>query len=222
MKEIIGFLKRPKTVDGIKLRRIFFAKISLCVNILYALYNGALGIMSHSIWFISVCVYYVILSGMRFSAILSKQKINLLKEYKAMRVSGILFVILSFVLAGIIYISLSQNIASKFGTIPMITIATYTFYKITMAVIRFIKTKNHPSPLVRVVNSIGYGEIAVSVFTMQKSMLVSFRGMSFGNAYIMNTLTGAGVFLFILFLGIAMINGSIRKGNKKYGKNKNC
>ncbi len=46
-----------------------------------------------------------------------------------MRLSGILLILLSFVLSGVIYISISQNIAVKYDEILMITIAAYTFFK---------------------------------------------------------------------------------------------
>ena len=57
-----------------------------------------------------------------------------------MKLSGILLVILSIVLATVNYISLLQNIAVKHGEIIMITIAAYTFYKITMAIVKTQKS----------------------------------------------------------------------------------
>ncbi len=54
------------------------------------------------------------------------------------------------------------------------------------------------------------------------SMLVSFDdGMSNQDVYIFNLLTGIGVCLFTLALGIIMIKNS-KKGVKNYGKIKAC
>lgn len=39
---------------------------SFILNLLYAFYNGALGIMNGSLWFISMCAYYIVLGVMRF------------------------------------------------------------------------------------------------------------------------------------------------------------
>ena len=64
----------------------------------------------------------------------------------------------------------------RYDSILMITIATYTFYKITMAVVRAVKQRHDPSPLLAAIRSIGYAEVAASVLTMQRSMLVSFEG----------------------------------------------
>ena len=68
-----------------------------------------------------------------------------------MKFSGILLVILGIVLAIVNYISLSQDIAIKHEKIIMITIATYTFYKITMAIVKAVKQHNNPSPLIRTI-----------------------------------------------------------------------
>lgn len=122
-----------------------------------------------------------------------------------MKTTGILLIFLSCVLAGVNYISLTENIAIKYGTILMITIATYTFTKLTMAIIRAIKQRHDPSPLLASIRSISYAEVAVSILTLQRSMLVSFEGMEKHDIYIMNALTGAAVCLFICMISIILI-----------------
>ncbi len=210
-----------KTKTGEKLiysqrrRIILFAAIAFAFNLLYALYHCALGIMNRSLWFITMCAFYGILAIMRLSAVLCERKNQDLPsndtEKFVMKLSGILLAVLSFVLAVVSYISLSQNIATKHDKIIMITIATYTFYKITMAVIRAFKQHTNPSPLLKTIRNIGYAEVAASILTLQRSMLVSFGSMDGGQARLMNAITGAIVCLFVLTLGISMIIKSVRK-----------
>ena len=126
-------------------------------------------------------------------------------EFLVMKLSGILLSVLSIVLAGVVYISSSQNIATKHGEIMMITIATYTFYKITMAVIRAVKLRKNPAPLLRTIQNISCAEVAASVLTLQRSMLVSFDPMEQEQVRTMNAMTGAAVCLFVVVLGICMI-----------------
>ena len=128
-----------------------------------------------------------------------------------MKLCGVLLVLLNFVLVGAIYISLSRNIATKHGEIVMITIAAYTFYKITMTIIKAVKQRKNPSPLLSIIRSISYAEAAASVLTLQRSMLVSFGGMSDTDIRTMNILTGSAVCLFVLILGIVLITRGKRK-----------
>lgn len=135
-------------------------------------------------------------------------------EYFVMRLSGCLLAALSFVLTGVIYISLAENIAAKHENVVMITIATYTFYKITMAIIRAVKQRKNPSPLLAVIRNIGYADAAASVLTLQRSMFASFGELTDTKAHTMNVLTGAAVCLFVLILGLTMINRGIKRKGK--------
>lgn len=204
-----------RLLNGQRDRMVLSAAFSFLINLLYALYNGGLGIANQSIWFISMCAYYIILSTMRFSAILCEYKnsktVSDDMEYFVMKLSGTLLMLLSFVLTGIIYISLAENIAAKHESIMMITIATYTFYKLTMAIIRAVKQRKNCSPLLVTIRSIGYADVAVSVLTLQRSMLVSFGKQIDTKAHTMNVLTGAAVCLFVLVLGVSMIIRSKEK-----------
>lgn len=192
-----------------RFRTVFSASISLLVNILYAFYYGALGVVNQSLWFVAMFAYYVIVSSMRFSAVLCewrcKSSTSRAIEYFAARLCAGLLVLLSFILAGVVYISLFQNVAVKHHEIVMITIATYTFYKITVAIIRAIKQRKNTGPLLVVIRRIGYAEVAVSLLTLQRSMLISFGSMDNEGIALMNGLTGITVCLFILLLGIFTI-----------------
>ena len=154
---------------------------------------------------------------MRFSAIMCEHRNNALYSQHAenfvMKLSGILLSVLSFVLTAVIYISLSQNIAAKYSEITMITIAAYTFYKIIISIIKAVKQHKNPSLLLKTIRSISYAEVAASILTLQRSMLISFGAMEQRQIRLMNVITGMAICLFVLMLGISMIIKSIRKDN---------
>ena len=150
--------KGEKFVSDQHYRIVLLAAITFAFNLLYALYHCLLGIVNLSLWFIAMAAFYGILAAMRFSAVLCGQKdLSLSSEDRerfVMKLSGLLLAALSIVFAAISYISLSQNIATKHGQIVMITIATYTFYKISIAIIQAVKQHKNPSPLLRTLRSI--------------------------------------------------------------------
>ena len=215
----VSLLARTKTgeklVSSRRYRVILSAAVAFMFNLLYALYNCVLGVLNLSLWFIAMCAFYGILATMRFSAVLCERNQHRSPsddtEIFVMKLSGILLVTLGAVLAAVNYISLSQNIAVKYGEITMITIAAYTFTKITMAIVRAVKQSRDPSPLLRTIRNIGYAEVSASILTLQRSMLVSFVGMDDRQARLMNSLTGAAVCLFVLMLGLSMTAKSRRK-----------
>ncbi len=215
----VSLLSRTKTgeklVSSRRYRVILSAAVAFVFNLLYALYHCVLGVLNLSLWFIAMCAFYGILATMRFSAVLCERNQHRSPsddtEIFVMKLSGILLVTLGVVLAAVNYISLSQNIAVKYGEITMITIAAYTFTKITMAIVRAVKQRRDPSPLLRTIRNIGYAEVSASILTLQHSMLVSFGGMDDRQARLMNSLTGAAVCLFVLMLGLSMTAKSRRK-----------
>ena len=162
-----------------------------------------------------MCAFYGILATIRFSAVLCERNHYKLPsddtDLFVMKFTGILLVILGIVLATINYVSLSQNIATKHEEIIMITIATYTFYKITMAIVKAVKQHKNPFPLLKTIRSIGYAEVSASILTLQRSMLVSFGSMDSRQMRFLNAMTGAVVCVFILILGLSMIVKSRRK-----------
>ena len=197
-------------------RMLRSAAAAFACNLLYALYHGALGLSNRSQWFLAMCAFYAILAVMRFSAVLCGLKTAHSTcadaEYRIMRCSGVLLVVLSCVLAVVNFISLSQNIAAKHGEIVMISIATYTFYKITTTAVKAVTQRKTPSALLSVILSISCAEAAASVLTLQRSMLVSFGAMAHGKIQQMNAATGAAVCAFVLILGISMVKQGKKKG----------
>lgn len=126
-----------------------------------------------------------------------------------------MLVLLSLVLAGVNYYVSQKNTAVKQDKIIMISIAAFTFYKVTVAIVNFVKTSKRNVLLEKTVRNISVADALVSVYSLQRSMLVSFRGMTQGEIKLMNILTGTGVFIIVFLLGAAMICGFFSKSKRK-------
>lgn len=186
-------------------------------NLIFALYNFVLGIASHSWWFIASGSYYIVLSTMRMSVILFSKK-DRKNENFIMRFSGVMIFVLSIVLSGIVYMTVEQDVAVKYHEIAMITIALYAFTKITLAIINFVKSRKNHRPYIKTLRSIAFADSVVSIYSLQRSMLVSFGEMKAADIVLMNTLSGVGMCIIVIFIGLNLILG---KENKN-GKIKDC
>ncbi|MBQ2941311.1 MAG: hypothetical protein IJD97_03635 [Clostridia bacterium] len=195
-------------------RVISFATVSLIINMAYAIGNFLLGLFQKSYWFMTSGTYYMVLGVMRFAAVLfyKRRKESYRDELFVQRFSGIMLVFLSVVLSCSVYLSIRLDMAREIHEIAMITIALYAFTKMTLAVIKTVKVKKTESPLITSLRCISLSDAAVSIFSLQRSMLVSFEGMTAKEITLMNSLTGAGVCLVVLVLGIILIK---RKGEQK-------
>ena len=182
---------------------------SLVFNFLYAVGNCIVGFLTHSWWFITVGAYYVVLSANRYAVLLvgRKAKGNYNTEFFARKITGILLVVLSFCIVGVNILSAIKERGTTFHEIIMIAIATYTFSKITIAIVGMVKVNRSASAVLKTLRNISLADACVSVFTMQRSMLVSFPGMEREEILILNIFTGTVVWLVVLLLGINLIGG---------------
>lgn len=182
---------------------------SLAINFAYALGNCMVGFLTHSWWFITVGAYYMVLTVTRFSVLQVGRKAdgNYDTELFARRITGILLIVLSLCIVGVNILSALKERGTAFHEIIMIAIATYTFAKITIAIVGMVKAKHTPSPVLKTLRNISLADACVSVYTMQRSMLQSFPGMGAAEIQLMNILTGTGVWCIVLLLGINLIGG---------------
>ena len=183
--------------------------LSLFINLAYAVYNAAIGFYTHSWWFVTLCLYFTVLSITRFSLlrIKSKSSGDLSLEIFAEKFTGVMFIMLSVSLIGTVVLSVIDNHGTEYHEIVMITIALYVFVKMTLAVINVIKARKNDSPVIKALRGISFADAFVSVFSLQRSMLVSFGEMAENDIKLFNVLTGSGVCIIIFLLGLSLIEG---------------
>ncbi len=184
--------------------------LKFIVNFIFAIYNCVLGIVSHSWWFITVGAYYVVLSVMRSAVILFSATDRKNARF-IMKFSGAMILVLSVVLCGIVYMTIEHQVAVKYHEIVMITIALYAFTKTTLAICKFIKSRKSQRPYIKTLRSIAFADSVVSIYSLQRSMLVSFDGMTAENIVLFHTLSGIGMCLVVICIGLNLILGKEHK-----------
>ena len=176
------------------------AIFSMALNSLYGAYNIILGLIERSWWLFTTGVYYLMLSVLRFVIVITRKRIDALSKF-----TGGMLILLSFLLSGTVALAALGNRGHKFDIITMITIATYAFTKITLSTIKLIKSRHSKSKKVVALRNVSFATAFVSIFSMQRSMLVTFEGMTQGEIVIMNTATGACVVLIVFLLGLNLV-----------------
>ena len=200
-------------LEDYRFRTILTTMPSFMINVAYTIYNGVIGIMNQSSWFITMAVYYSLLGIMRYCAVHTERKISRLEDHELIRkkelavikTDGILLLLLNLALSGVVLLTIAEGTAKAYSDIMAISIAAYTFYKIIMAVINMVKVRKMESPILITIRNIGVADALVSMLTLQMTMLVSFQGTDSLDMNRMNGITGLAVCLLISALGISMI-----------------
>lgn len=155
-------------------RTILTTLPTFLINVVYTVYNGVIGVINQSAWFITMAVYYSLL--------------------------GILLLLLNLALSGVVLLTIAKGTAKTHSVIMVISIAAYTFYKITMAVINMVKVRKMQSPSLITIRNIGVADALVSMLTLQTTMLASFQDTSTIDANQMNGITGLAVCILMRVL----------------------
>ena len=200
-------MKLINRLREIKLLRIKIITILLLfLNLAFALFNLSLGIYDKSYWFFFLGLYFIMLFLMRmFCSIALFIKSEKVKSIS--RLIRILLFILSFILLALVILSYNFDVGKFHHKIVMITIATFTFTKITIAIINFIKVRKTNDDILISIRNISLVDACVSILSMQQSMLVSFEGMEQSNIKIMNIFTG----LIVVIVSIVIVIRDFKK-----------
>lgn len=176
------------------------ALVSMILNMVFCVYHIVLGIVTHSWWLFTIGIYYVILSFVRAAVLGNKD------DHRASpKLVGIMLMILSLPLAGTVILSFIKDRGTVFHEIVMITIALYAFTKITLAIIKWMQSRQSSSAKVIILKNISLATAFVSIFSLQRSMLVSFGNMPENTIRIMNLATGSAVCIVVFLLGLNLL-----------------
>lgn len=191
-------------------RTVLFAVPGMVSNIIFAAFNGVIGITSRSAWFVTLSAYYILLSVMRAGivrqergiAVIEDKDEHIRREWFVYRRNSMLFVFMAVVLAGAVILLEHAQGGKNYPGLTIYAVATYTFYKITMSTIQVVKVGKRKSPLLSITRKIGYIDACVSILTLQTAMFSSFADGEEGLIRLMNGLTGTAVCVMVLSFGI--------------------
>lgn len=208
-------------VESYGFRTLMFAFGSLLFNVVYAFFNGVLGILGASVWYGALAGYYLLLAVLRFGVLHTHAKRNWKQErlnaaqatligLRSFRNCGIWLLVLQTALS----VAIAQMIfAEQHFSYPGWTVyafAAYTFYKGTMAVIHLFFASRGAEWTVRAIRAVNLTDAAVSLLALQTALLHTFADGE-TSVSLFNTLTGVAVTALTVSLGVGMIALSNRK-----------
>lgn len=198
--------------------------ISFIVIILFALYNGFLGIRLLSVWHGSICVFYLLLIAIRGMILLTEKK-NMARDeqekvhhrYKTFVISSVMLLVLNLALILPISLMVILEKPVNMGLIPAITMATYTTYKLTMASVHIQKQRHsrHGNVLISELRTINFIDALVSILTLQNTLIMVEQTESSGNdMFLLSAVSSAAIYIVILFITIRFLIIGLKQNKK--------
>lgn len=181
---------------------------SLAASTAFALYNGIAGLVYRAPWNGSICVYYLLLAGIRGYLLVNQRKLTNLPRSKARRqgqracanAAGALL-ILNLALIAPIALMVRMERPVNMGLIPAIATAVYATWKITRALIRYRRRSHSADGFTAQLRTVGLVDALVSVLTLQNT-LIMVKDEGGGRSM----LTLAALSSAVIFIGIVAIS----------------
>lgn len=163
---------------------ILITTFSIIITLLFAFYNGYLGLTHKDSWGISIFIYYLCLVIAKSIAVkydfklknkTDNKQIVIKKTY--IKLSIFMFFIDLCLLAPItIMVTNPKEVA--FGLIPSIIMATYTTYKIIISIINYKKINKNVNLIYKFLRELSVIDSLVSVLTLQHTLIMVNGGMT--------------------------------------------
>ena len=211
MSRVKQFFDRWKTDYDFK--TVTAALVSLFVTALFALYNGFLGVYHASLWHGSICVYYLVLVGLRTMIIAARKnaerKADLKRAQKKVYIaSAALLLFLNLCLVVPVSLMVLRQKPVNMSLIPAIAMAAYTTYKVIMVSVNLKRRKRSSDRLVRLLWTISFIDALVSVLSLQNTLIMVNMKDDGSEMLTLTAITSAAIMLTVLVLSVvAMIKG---------------
>lgn len=203
-----GLLHRYRQDGGFRAR--VGAMGSLAASAAFALYNGIAGLAYRAPWNGSICVYYLLLAGIRGYLLVNQRRLAGLPRSKARRMekracanaAGALLV-LNLALIAPIALMVRMERPVNMGLIPAIATAAYATWKITLASIRYRRRKRSADGFTAQLRTVGLVDALVSVLTLQNTLIMVKSAGGGRSMLTLAALTSAVIFAGIVAISVA-------------------
>ena len=204
------------------LKTTVFALSSFVITVAFAVVNLVNAIFYTHVWYGALAAYYFVLILFRGGVLFADKKCSErfgdgeksadISRWRINMASGAFLIVVVSVMMGVITQMMLSERPFQSGEITAIITATYTFYKITMAVYNLIKARKISNPVTQSLRNLNFADACMSVVSLTV-LLIS----TFGNE---NTSVGVhymkyAVGFFVCAVIIAMATFMIISANKK-------
>ncbi len=190
---------------------------SLTINLFYVATNLVSGYLYESNWFVTLALYYLLLSLMRFILLHQlnhkKQSRDMILEYNRSRWCGIILLVITLALSVVLFMVIYAHEGYDYNGVLIYAMASYTFYIFTMAIINMVRYKKYNSPVLSAVKTVNFVSALVSMLALETAMLSQFGSDNhypYFNEIMIGT-SGTAICLTIGVMAIRMIIKSTRE-----------
>ncbi len=216
--KIVRWVKKPVGERRIRLSldspRDFTKSLmhSFAVNLAYGVFHLAMGWWQDSWWMGSNGIYYLVNAAIMWVLVGYQRHILGLEDarrrerigWRVYELCGGLLLLLNLSMTGVVFQIIWQGHGEEYPGLLVFAVAAYTFYKLTIAILRVFQCRKNHAPILGVARNMDLIEALMSLFQLQTGLFAAF-GAGFAHITLMNCLTGGAVCLSVVLGALGML-----------------
>ena len=184
------------------------------MNLLYSIIKLVSGILYRSDWLAAFGLYFLVLTGLRLSLASYFRKkalgTDLAAEYRRIRLTGILLMLMNLVLIVIVIRMIAHNESNEYAGALIYAMAAYAFYAVIFAVMNILRARGHESPVYYAVRVVDLTAAMTAMLSLTAALIARF-GENGPFRRTMLAICGAAVCGIILWMSMSLICRSTKR-----------
>lgn len=221
MRSFRGLRKNDRVVHYLD-DPIYRTKLNLyaatTLNLIYAIIKLFSGILYRSDWLVAFGLYFLVLTGLRLSlASYFRGKslgTDLMAEYRRIRLTGILLILMNLVLIVIVIRMIAHNESNEYAGVLIYAMAAYAFYAVIFAVMNILRARGHESPVYYAVRVVDLTAAMTAMLSLTAALIARFGENGPFRRTIL-AICGAAVCGIILWMSIFLIHKSAQRPHER-------
>ncbi len=184
--------------------------LNLALNAALAAVYALSGWLGRSAWMGTLAFYYLLLALMRFLLLRGVRVGTPRQRWRRYQVTGGIMLALTLALAGMYVLTIRRSHVISYPGYLIYAVAAYTFYAVINATRNIVVYRRLQDPVLLAAKDLSLAAAMVSLFQLQSALISTF-GSDPDFYALMSVLTGLGVTLLIVALGVHMLLGGGRR-----------
>lgn len=194
------------------IKTIIFSTCSSALTVAFALMNLVGALTYKTVWYGASAAYYAFLILFRVG-IISADKFGkdsrtlsdaeaLTRKWRIYFCGGVILILVELAMAVAVTQMILTGLPAERGEILTIATATYTFYKISMAIYNYVKAHKFSDPIIQALRNVNLADACMSVVSLTVLMLSTFGG---GELTVIKAFTGFAACGAVISMACIMI-----------------
>ena len=180
--------------------------ISAVFNISYALFHFYLAYISSSYWYFTLGILFLVLGFLRLVVLI----VGKTTPIRMLRLVGSVMLFMCVILAGLMYLTISESFYPVRSLIFAICQATYCFTLMGIAIFHLFQKAKKTDPQLFAISNISFVATIFSMLSLERMMLGSFAQNVDSFNQTMEMYTGALAFVLIALIAIRLLRYKIK------------